>query len=175
MSFKQMKALRTTEIKIIGAFFLVSGLLGFFLFLPRIFPLDNLISFLSIFPTFVFGLTFYAGYLLLLREDERGLEIGRSVVAMQLLNFKIGGLGYSFITGAYIFFGFVNLNGGLNFGLETEFSVTLSDDSPFIFRINILALAVFIYLTRTMRKIEGRIESEEKVESSASEPPPENP
>jgi hypothetical protein len=169
-----MKALRTTEIKIIGAFLLVSGLLGFFVFLPRVFPLDNLISFLSMFPTFVFGLTFYAGYLLLLKEDERGLEIGRSVVAMQLLNFKIGGLGYSFITGAYVFFGFVNLHGGLNFGLETEFTVALSEDSTFIFRINILALAVFIYLTRTMRKIEERIEYEEKIESSATEPPAQN-
>jgi hypothetical protein len=149
-----MKEFRTTEIKLIGAFFLVAGLFGLFAFLTLIFPLDNLISLMNIFPTILFGMTVYSGYLLLLRENVKGLEIGRAVIVLQIIQFHIAGLGYLFVTGAYIFVGFANLNFAMNFGLENTFTINLSDDtSNVVFRVNILALAIFIYLTRVMNKI----------------------
>ncbi len=149
-----MKAFKTTEIKLIGAFFLVAGLFGFFSFLGMIFPIDNLISFLNIFPTVLYGLTVYSGYLLLLKENVKGIEIGRVVIVLQIIQFHIAGLGYLFVTGAYLSAGFVNFNFGLNFGFENTFTINLSEDtSNVIFRVNILALAVFIYLTKVMNKI----------------------
>jgi len=159
-----MKEFRTTEIKLIGAFFLVAGLFGLFNFLTLIFPLDNLIGLINIFPTLLFGMTVYSGYLLLLKENAKGLEIGRAVIILQIIQFHIAGLGYLFVTGAYIFIGFANLNFGMNFGLENTFTINLSDDtSNIVFRINILALAIFIYLTRVMNKIYDNQELEEAI------------
>ena len=149
-----MKEFRTTEIKAIGAFFLVTGLFGLFAFLGLIFPLDNLASLVNIFPTVLYGLTVYSGYQLLFKENIKGLEIGRAVIILQVINFHVAGLGYLFVTGAYIFVGFTNLNFALNFGLENTFLINLSDDtSNVVFRVNILALAIFIYLTKLMNKI----------------------
>lgn len=148
-----MKEFKTTEVKLIGAFFLVAGLFGLFNFLSLIFPLDNLISFLNIFPTILFGMTVYSGYLLLLKEDVRGLEIGRAVVALQIIQFQIAGLGYFFVTGVYIFVGIVNFKFALNFGMDNTFLINLSESTDTTFRINILAFAIFVYLTRVLNKI----------------------
>ena len=161
-----MKAFRTTEIKLVGAFFLVAGLFGLFTFLGMVFPLDNLMSLVNIFPTVLFGLTVYSGYLLLLKENVKGLEIGRAVIALQIIHFHIAGVGYLFVTGAYIFLGFSNLNFGLNFGLENTFTINISEESDnILFRINILALAVFIYLTKVMDKIYDEQELQESLET----------
>jgi hypothetical protein len=161
-----MKEFRTTEIKLVGAFFLVAGLFGLFTFLTFVFPLDNLISVLNIFPTVLFGATVYSGYLLLLKEDVQGLEIGRAVIALQIIQFHIAGLGYLFVTGAYIFVGFANLDFAMNFGLENTFNINLSDDSSnIVFRINILALAIFIYLTKVMNKIYDYQEFQEPIKN----------
>jgi len=161
-----MKAFRTTEIKLVGAFFLVAGLFGLFTFLRMVFPLDNLMSLVNIFPTVLFGLTVYSGYLLLLKENVKGLEIGRAVIALQIIHFHIAGVGYLFVTGAYIFLGFSNLNFGLNFGLENTFTINISEESDnILFRINILALAVFIYLTKVMNKIYDEQELQESLET----------
>ncbi len=149
-----MNEFRTTEIKLIGAFLLVAGLFGLFAFLALNSSPDNLVNLLNIFPTILFGLTVYSGYLLLLKENVKGLEIGRAVIALQIINFHIAGLGYLFVTGAYIFVGFTNLNFALNFGLANTFIINLSEDtSNVVFRLNILALAIFIYLTRVINKI----------------------
>src|SRR5688572_5363326 len=121
-----MKDFRTTEIKLIGAFFLVAGLFGLFTFLGLIFPLDSIISILNIFPTVLFALTLYSGYLLLLKENVKGLEIGRAVIALQIIHFHIAGVGYLFVTGVYIFVGFANLDFALTFGLENTFTVNIS-------------------------------------------------
>ena len=68
------------------------------------------------------------------------------------------------MTGAYIFVGFANLNFGINFGLENTFTINLSDDtSNIVFRVNILALAIFIYLTRVMNKIYDNQELQEAI------------
>ena len=161
-----MRAYRTTEIKLVGAFFLVAGLFGLFTFLGMVFPLNNLTSLLNIFPTVLFGLTVYSGYLLLLKENVKGLEIGRAVIALQIIHFHIAGVGYLFVTGAYIFLGFSNLNFGLNFGLENTFTINISEESDnILFRINILALAVFIYLTKVMNKIYDEQELQESLET----------
>lgn len=160
-----MKEFRTTEIKAIGAFFLVAGLFGLFRFLVLIFPLDNLVSLVNLFPTVLYGLTVYSGYQLLFKENIKGLEIGRAVIILQIINFHIAGLGYLFVTGAYIFVGFTNLNFALNFGLENTFLINLSDDtSNVVFRVNILALAIFIYLTKVMNKIYENEELQEALE-----------
>ncbi|MEM8569202.1 MAG: hypothetical protein AAGF85_22290 [Bacteroidota bacterium] len=165
-----MKEFRTTEIKAVGAFFLVAGLFGLFTFLGLIFPLDNFVGFLNLFPTALYGLTVYSGYLLLFKEDIKGLEIGRGVIIIQLINFHIAGLGYLFVTGAYIFVGFTNLNFALNFGLENTFLINLSDDtSNVVFRVNILALAIFIYLTRVMNKIHEKEEFQEVIKNQKSD------
>jgi hypothetical protein len=171
-----MQKLRSAEIKLIGAFFLVAGLLGFFTFLIRIFPLDNIfLSVLNLFPTVLFGFTFYSGYLLLLKENEKGLEIARAVSSLQIIHFNIAGLEYIFITGAYLFFGFKNANVGFDFGLQTSFTVNLYDEAPaMVVQINILALGVFLYLSRTIRRIEGEREIEEEVERSKSKSPQTN-
>ena len=149
-----MKEFRTTEIKLIGAFFLVAGLFGLFTFLTIIFPLDNIVSLINIFPTILFGLTLYSGYLLLLKENVKGLEIGRAVIALQIIHFHIAGVGYLFVTGVYAFLGFANLDFGLKFGLDNTFVINLSEETDLIlFKINILALGIFIYLTKVMNKI----------------------
>ena len=103
-----MVPIRTTEIRLIGAFFLVAGLFGFFTFATLIFPLNDLINVLNIFPAILFALTLYSGYLLLLKENPKGLEIARAVVALQIIHFHIAGIGYMFVTGVYIFIGFSN-------------------------------------------------------------------
>jgi len=103
--------------------------------------------------------------LLLLKENVRGLEIGRAVIALQIIQFHVAGLGYLFVTGAYIFVGFANLNFALNFGLENTFTINLSDDtSNVVFRLNILALAIFIYFTGVMNKIYDNEELQEAIE-----------
>jgi hypothetical protein len=161
-----MKEFRTTEIKLVGAFFLVAGLFGLFTFLGVIFPLDNFISFVNLFPTLLFGLTVYSGYLLLIKENVKGLEIGRAVIALQIIQFHIAGLGYFFVTGAFIFVGFQNLNFAMNFGLQNTFTINLSEDtSNVLFKVNILALAIFFYLTRVMNKIYEKQELQEASEN----------
>lgn len=150
-----MEQFKTIEIKVIGAFFLVGGLFGFYTFLGIIFPLNNLISFLNIFPTILFGLALYSGYLLLIKEDEKGLEIGRAVDALQILKFTIVGVSYVFITGAYVFVGFTNIDFGLNFGLDNTFHIGLMDETDFLeLRVNILALSAFIYLTKLLKRLD---------------------
>ena len=167
-----MEKFKSTEIKLIGAFFLVAGLFGFFRFLILIFPIDNFVSLFNLFPTMLYGLTLYSGYLLLIKEDEKGLEIGRAVISLQIINFNIAGLGYVFITGAYLFFGFRNLNVHLNFGLDNIFLVNLYEESAdFIFNINILALGVFLYLSRTLSKIEREKEIREELERDKANGP----
>ncbi len=160
-----MNIFKSTEIKLIGAFFLVGGLFGFITFIGMIFPLNNFISFLNLFSTLFFALTFYSGYLLLLKENENGLEIGRAVIALQIIQFHIMGIGYLFVTGGYIFAGFNNINFGVTFGLENTFVINFSEEtSNFIFRVNILALGIFIYLTRIIKKIDDERERQEELE-----------
>ncbi|MEX2231159.1 MAG: hypothetical protein WD824_03290 [Cyclobacteriaceae bacterium] len=162
-----MNDFRTTEIKLIGAFFLVAGLFGFYTFLIMIFPLDNLISIVNIFPTVLFGLTLYSGYLLLLKENVKGLEIGRAVIALQILHFHIAGIGYLFVTGAFIFTGFNNFNFGRTFGFQNTFLINISEETGnILFKVNILALAIFFYLTKVMKKI---YEEQERIESLENE------
>ena len=168
-----MNDFRTTEIKLIGAFFLVAGLFGLFTFLGLIFPLDNILSLLNIFPTVLFALTLYSGYLLLLKENVRGLEIGRAVIALQIIHFHIAGIGYLFVTGIYIFVGFANLDFRLTFGLENTFMINISEETDnILFKVNILALAIFIYLTKVRNKIYDEQEPKEleKEKSKAGVP-----
>jgi hypothetical protein len=158
-----MKVFRSTEIKLTGAFFLVAGLFGFFTFVGMVFPLDSLISFLNIFPTVLYGLAAYSGYLLLLKENVRGIEIGRLVIILQVINFHVAGLGYLFVTGAYVFIGFANFDFGLNFGVDNTFAINLTEGTGVvIFRVNILALAIFIYLNRVLDKIYDRQEGQDE-------------
>jgi hypothetical protein len=160
-----MKEFKTTEVKLIGAFFLVAGLVGLFTFLGLIFPMDNLVSLINLFPTILFGLTVYAGYLLLIKDSVKGLEIGRAIIALQIVNFHIAGVGYLFVTGAYIFVGFTNLNFALSFGMESAFIINLSDDTSNVaFRLNILALPIFIYMTRVIDRFYDIQESKESIE-----------
>ena len=166
-----MKRLKTTEVKLIGSFFLVCGIWGFVIFLGKIFPIDNLINVLNIFPTILFGLTFYSGYLLLLKENEKGLEIGRAIIAIQILNFNIAGLEYLFITGVYIFCGFTNLNFALKFGFENTFWIGIYDGpTDFVLKINILALAIFLYLSRTIKKIDEETTIQEELDLQTNLP-----
>ena len=164
-----MKALRTTEIKLVGAFFLVAGLFGFFTFISIALPLVDLVSILNLFPTLLFALTLYSGYLLLLKENPKGLEIGRAVVALQIIQFNIGGLTYVFFTGAYVTVGFVNLDFGMRFGLENTFQINLLDDtSNLVLHLNILALGIFIYLTKAINKIHDEEDMQEALEEEKS-------
>jgi hypothetical protein len=138
----------------LGLYFWFGGVLGFLTFLRLLLSLNDLTSFLNIFPTLLFGLTLYSGYLLILKENEKGLEIGRAVIALQIIHFHIAGIGYLFVTGVYIFIGFSNAAFGINFGLDNTFLMNITDDTDrFTFRINVLALAIFIYLTKVMHKI----------------------
>jgi hypothetical protein len=168
-----MTRLRSTEVKLIGAFFLVAGVWGFVVFLSRIFPLNNFLSFLNIFPTVLFGLTFYSGFLLLLKEDNKGLEIGRAIIAVQIINFNIAGLEYLFVTGAYIFCGFTNLKFAIKFGFENTFWIGIYDEpTNFVLRLNILALAVFLYLSRTIRIIDIETEAQDELDRVNTTLPP---
>lgn len=102
----------------------------------------------------LFALALYSGYLLLLKENTKGLEIARALVAMQIVNFNIAGIGYLFVTGVYIFIGFFNNDFGMNFGLGNTFHITVLDETTsVVFRMNILALGAFIYLTRVIGKL----------------------
>ncbi len=152
-----MNTFKTTELKLIGAFFLVAGLYGFITFLGIIFPLNGFVSFFNLFPTLLYALTLYSGYLILLKEDEKGLEYGRAVIALQIVQFHILGVGYLFITGGYIFIGLTNLNFGINFGLDNTFVINLSEETNnFQLRLNVLAFAIFMYLSKVMNKIENQ-------------------
>lgn len=145
----------STEIKLVGAFFLVGGLTGFIYFLAAVFPINGLISFLYIIPTFLYGLTFYSGYLLLIKNDISGMEIGRAIIALQIIHFAIAGVEYVFVTGAHISIGFINWHFVFNFGLDNKFLISLYDESSnFLFKVNLLALAIFIYLSRTLTKLD---------------------
>jgi hypothetical protein len=158
-----MNTFKSTEIKLIGAFFLVAGLYGFITFLGIIFPLNGFGSFFNLFPTLLFALTLYSGYLILLKEDEKGLEYGRAVIALQIVQFHILGVGYLFVTGGYIFIGFTNFNFGIKFGLDNTFMINLAEETNnFQLRLNVLALTIFMYLSKVMNKIENeRVVQEE--------------
>lgn len=165
-----MKEFKTTEIKLVGAFFLVAGLFGFVTFLGVIFPLNELGKLLYILPAVLFGLAVYSGYLLLIKENIKGIEIARAVIALQMIQFHIAGLGYLFVTGAFLFVGFENANLGFNFGLESVFSVTLSEDtSNVVLRINILAVGIFFYLTKTLNKFYDDQEIRDAIEAQKHE------
>ena len=164
-----MNDFRTAEIKVIGILFLVAGLFGFLMFLPAIFPLDNLISLLNILPAGLFVLAFYSGYLLLFKEDVKGLEIGRAVVALQIIHFHIAGVGYLFVTGVYVFVGFTNFNFNVSFGIENTFTVNVTEEtSDVLIKANILALIIFMYLTRVRNKIYDEEERKELSEGEKS-------
>lgn len=164
-----MNDFRTAEIKVIGILLMVAGLFGFLMFLPAIFPLDNLISLLNIFPAGLFVLAFYSGYLLLFKEDVKGLEIGRAVVALQIIHFHIAGVGYLFVTGVYVFVGFTNFNFNVSFGIENTFAVNVSEEtSNVLIKVNILALIIFMYLTRVRNKIYDEEERKELSEGEKS-------
>lgn len=150
-----MHFLKSTEIKVIAAFFLVAGGYGLVHFLNFVFPLNDLLSILYIFPTFLYALTLYSGYLLLIKNDEKGLIYGRAVVAMQMVHFVIGGISYLFVTGAFLFAGFENFSFGFNFGLDNVFMINI--DAPgnmFALKGNVLAIGVFLYLSKTLKKVE---------------------
>jgi hypothetical protein len=160
-----MNTFKSTELKLIGAFFLVAGLYGFITLLSTIFPINGFISFLNFFPTLFYALTLYSGYLILLKEDEAGLEYGRAVIALQIIQFHILGVGYLFVTGGYIFIGVTNLNFAINFGLENTFVINLAEETNnFQLRLNILALAIFMYLSKVMSKIESEKKIQEELD-----------
>jgi hypothetical protein len=162
-----MQKLKSIEVKLIAAFLLVAGRWGFLAFLYRLFALDSGFEMiLHLFAAGLFGLTTYSGFLLL-KENEKGLEIGRAIVAMQIVNFHIAGLGYSFITGAYLFFGISNARFGFDFGLDTGFLIELADESTnFVLRLNILAVAVFVYLSRTLNRVQEEQDIQEELDRS---------
>jgi uncharacterized membrane protein len=160
-----MNRFKTTELKLIGAFFLVAGLYGLVTFISIVFPFNGLVSLLNLIPTLFFALTLYSGYLILLKEDEKGLEYGRAVIALQIVQFHIMGIGYLFVTGGYIFVGVTNLNFGINFGLENTFVINLAEETNnFQLRINVLALAIFMYLSKVLKKIENEQEALEEIQ-----------
>lgn len=172
-----MNKLRSIEVKLIAAFLLVTGLLGFVTLLFRIAALDNLFeSLVYLIGAVIFGVAAYSG-LLLLQEKEKGLEIARGIVAIQILNFNIAGLGYSFVTGAFLFVGIANARLGFDFGLDTRLAITLADDSSnFVLQANLLAIVAFIYLSRLLKRVEDasdildRTEYEMKEEVSSGPP-----
>ncbi|NOS92875.1 MAG: hypothetical protein HOP30_13205 [Cyclobacteriaceae bacterium] len=149
-----MEKLRSMEVKLIAAIFLIGGVSGFFLFFIKLLSFES--SFLAIahlVVSLLFLATAYSGYLLF-KEEERGIEIGRAVILLQIVNFKIYGLTYFFVTGAYVFAGIYGQELGVKFGLDTGLSIVLDEDEPhFILRINLLALIIFIYLTKLLNKI----------------------
>jgi hypothetical protein len=154
-----MDIIKSKEVKIVGAFLLITGISGSVLFLTILFPFRNIISLLNIIPIVLFLLTAYSGYLILIKESENGLVYGRAIVALQIIKFHILGIGYYFVTGGYLFIGFNNLNFGFDFGLGTKFSVQIFDDiSNVMFQLNILALVVFIYLSKLLNRIDEKTE-----------------
>jgi hypothetical protein len=165
-----MKGLKSTEVKLIAAFFLVTGFLGFVVLFSGILMVDNSIEgILYLFIAGLFGLTMYSGYLLL-RGNENGLEIGRAIIALQIINFDIAGLSYLFTTGGAILFGLTNSKLGFDFVIETGFTINLSDESTnFILRVNLLAIGLFIYLSRIIRRIENEQEIQEELEKRKDE------
>jgi hypothetical protein len=64
------------------------------------------------------------------------------------------GIGYLFVSGGFIFVGLSNLNFGMNFGLEDTFVINLAAESSYFqLRINVLVLALFMYLIDVFKKI----------------------
>ncbi|HBK88569.1 MAG: hypothetical protein U0289_06610 [Cyclobacteriaceae bacterium] len=165
-----MERLKSIEIKLIAAFLLVTGFLGFVALFSTILSTDNsIVGILYLFIAVLFGLTMYSGYLLL-KEDEKGLEIGRAIIALQILNFDIAGLSYLFTTGGAVLFGLGNSKIGFDFVIQTGFTINLNDESTnFILRINLLAIGLFVYLSRTIRKLEDEQEIQEELEKKQSE------
>jgi hypothetical protein len=162
-----MDRLKRIEIRIIAAFFFVTGLTGLFAFLIKIFTLDNIfIIVMYLIASGLFGLTTYAGYLLF-KEKEKGLEIGRAIAAMQIIYFDISGLSYLFTTGIAIMFGLKDSNVGFDFVVQTGFTINLIDEPVnFIFKINLLALGIFLYLSRTINKIQDDQDIQEELEKN---------
>ena len=148
--------IKSTEIKLIAAFLLVSGVIGFANFLFRIAALDNAFeTIIYLIAAAIFGLAAYSGFQLL-KENEKGLEIARAIVAIQIVSFHIAGLGYAFVTGGYLFVGITNAKIGFNFGLETNLLITLADESSnFVLRLNLLAIIAFMYLSRLLKQVEN--------------------
>jgi hypothetical protein len=160
-----MDRLKRIEIKIIAAFFFVTGLTGLFAFLIKIFTLDNMLLIaIYLVASGLFGLTTYAGYLLF-RENEKGLEFARAISAIQLIYFDISGVSYLFTTGFAIMFGLKNSDVGFDFVVQTGFTINLTDNPVnFIFKINLLALGIFLYLSRTISKVQDDKELQEELE-----------
>ncbi|MFT5618550.1 MAG: hypothetical protein ACI85I_001785 [Arenicella sp.] len=150
-----MNTLQSKEAKIIGALFLISGIAGVFTFIAILFPFNSLLSLINTVPLLLFAFTGYSGYLLLVQENEKGLDYLRAIVAVQIIQFHLFGIGYYFVTGGFATIGIINISLNFNFGFDNNFIINLTEENnDFILRLNILALFAFGYLTRMIQKVE---------------------
>lgn len=153
MTPRSLATNNSTEVRLIGSFFLVAGLIGFFMFFDRLFPFSDFLNLLNLLPAGLFALTTYSGYLLVAKGNATGLEIGRAIVALQIIGFQGAGFAYVFITGPYAVIRFGSSNAGFNLGLRLAFEISIYEDvGGFLVQVNIIALVAFIYLTRAYNR-----------------------
>ena len=151
---ESMKNRNSTELKILAAILFVAGFYGFVSSLLAIFSAENFVGIIfHLGLILIFGLTTLSG-LLIFKENEKGLVYARAIVALQFINFKIAGLGYYFVTGAYLFVGINGSEIGFEYGLNTGMNFILGDSDVLMFRLNLLAIGAFIYLTRLLNQLD---------------------
>ncbi len=146
---------QSIELKLVAAFFFVTGVYGAFNSIISFPIVEDLLQILfGGFLIVIFGLTALSGYFIFI-ENDKGLEYARAIAALQIVHFHIGGIGYYFVTGVYAFVGLINADFGLRFGLDNGMFINVaSDPSLFILRINILAIGVFIYISKLLNRLD---------------------
>ena len=141
------------ETKIIGAFLLGGGAVGTYraiVTLSHDIGGGRLLILLIMASIMVF--TLYSGYQILNKEVQ-GLENGRAIMIIQFIQFAVMGLGVSFYTGGYLAVHLLRGRIGFSYDIDSAFIINFIDDpNYFLIRINLLAIAIFIYLTKLIKE-----------------------
>jgi hypothetical protein len=113
----------------------------------------------------IFCLSFIALYIwgcwcgiLLIENSPTSLQLNRRFWFIQIPVFMSPILGYSFSSGAYfnVWTSLTHFRLGADWYLGSHFNYSLlQSDKPFLLGVNLLALGVFIYLSKKIRELQS--------------------
>jgi hypothetical protein len=158
MSQAQIKTVGPPGPRIIGLFFIVTGLYGLLYAALREAILSNALG--AVAGALAFGFTIHSGYLLL-KEDVRGIKRGMLVAALQMVNFNVAGISYVFVTGLHLGFYISRYMAGFSAHFQTVCWVFIGrGDGFYQVGVNLFALGLYFYLRkiRNERKKEGSLD-----------------
>jgi hypothetical protein len=97
-------------------------------------------------PAAFFAFTIYSGYRLL-KKEENGLKLARTVFALQMISFSLNGIYYFFCTGAFLILHLGTTGTQLNFDITTSMAIYWGTSYGGVsVGFNLLAIAAFVFL-----------------------------